>query len=417
MDSKVAVYAGAGCPVAPAIGCNDDSCSLQSVVNFSATSGSTYTIQLGNFPGAAGSTGTFTITISQPLGPCTPLDDGSTENAIGLTAGGDQMWMQRFGAASQNTTVTSISTAWGSPLNPPTGNPPNGSPVDILIYSEPSQTGNPTDGVVLQHVTGTLAGTGTDAFQSFTLSPPVTVNGIFFVGAAVTALAGQFPAPLDQPVNPQDPPSPAWIVGNTTGPLNFTNLGANNVAPIDIASAGFPGQWLLRVTCASSTASPFCVPHTAGMIPCPCTSGNTAGNGCNNSDNTGGANLSVAGTASLANDTVVFTCSGEKATALSIVLQGDSTLNPPVQFGQGVRCTGGNLLRLYTKTAVGGTITAPQAGDPSVSARSAALGDTLTAGTTRFHQVYYRDPIVRTPCDPNADTFNVSQGQAITWNP
>jgi hypothetical protein len=125
--------------------------------------------------------------------------------------------------------------------------------------------------------------------------------------------------------------------------------------------------------------------------------------------------LSAAGTPSLANDSVVFTSSGERASALSIVLQGD-TLVTGVTFGQGVLCTGGSLLRLYVEHAVLGTITAPSIGEPSVSARSAALGDALTAGATRYHQVYYRDPVVRRPCDSTA-TFNISQGQSVTWYP
>ena len=43
----------------------------------------------------------------------------------------------------------------------------------------------------------------------------------------------------------------------------------------------------------------------------------------------------------------------------------------PINYGDGMRCTGGNLKRLYTKTAVGGVVVAPQPGEPSVSARSA----------------------------------------------
>jgi hypothetical protein len=126
MDSKVAIYNGAGCPGAAALACNDDSCGLQSSVAWSATSGNVYTIQLGNFPGAAAGTGSFRINIAGPVGPCDNHDDGSSENAIGLTAGGAVMWLQRFGAPATSTTVTTISSAWGSPINPPTGNPTNG---------------------------------------------------------------------------------------------------------------------------------------------------------------------------------------------------------------------------------------------------------------------------------------------------
>jgi len=416
MDSKVAIYSGAGCPGAAALSCNDDSCGLQSSVTWSATLGNTYTIQLGNFPGATGGSGSFRISIAGPVGPCDNHDDGSSENAIGLTAGGALMWLQRFGAVSQNTTVTQISSAWGSPINPPSGNPANGSAVTVAIYSDPDNDGNPTNAVLQQTVGGLMVGSGTDAFQTFNLAPAVTINGHVWAGAAMNSEpAGVFPAPLDQPA---DAPfaGQAWIVGQTGGgPLNFNNLGANNVAPLDIASAGFPGQWLLRITCGAG-GNNFCVPHTAGTGPCPCTAGTLPGHGCNNSDNTGGALLTTAGTASLTADTLVFTSTGEKATATSVFLQASAQQNG-VTFGQGRLCLGGTLLRLYVKSAVAGVAVAPTGADASVHNRSAQLGDVLSAGATRFHQVHYRDPIVRLPCDPTLDTFNTSQGTSVTWAP
>ena len=62
-DSKVAVYSGAGCPGGAALACDDDFCCLAcpSRVVFSCTQGNDYTIQLGNYPSAAGGTGTFSI--------------------------------------------------------------------------------------------------------------------------------------------------------------------------------------------------------------------------------------------------------------------------------------------------------------------------------------------------------------------
>ncbi|MFN9787593.1 MAG: hypothetical protein ACK57N_13570 [Planctomycetia bacterium] len=60
-DTKVAVYGGNGCPTTAAIACNDDSCGLTSQLDFPCTQGQTYTIQLGMYPNAAGTIGTFTI--------------------------------------------------------------------------------------------------------------------------------------------------------------------------------------------------------------------------------------------------------------------------------------------------------------------------------------------------------------------
>ena len=61
-DSKMAVYASSGCPVSgSAIACNDDFCGSQSGVNFTATAGTTYLIQLGSFPGSLGASGNLVI--------------------------------------------------------------------------------------------------------------------------------------------------------------------------------------------------------------------------------------------------------------------------------------------------------------------------------------------------------------------
>ena len=79
-----------------------------------------------------------------------------------------------------------------------------------------------------------------------------------------------------------------------------------------------------------------------------------------------------------------------------------------------MRCLGGSLKRLYVKTAAGGVAAAPVGADASVHARSAALGDALSAGMTRYYQVYYRDPAVLGNC-PSTSTFNISQGLSISW--
>jgi formylglycine-generating enzyme required for sulfatase activity len=110
----------------------------------------------------------------------------------------------------------------------------------------------------------------------------------------------------------------------------------------------------------------------------------------------------------------VFTTSGEKPTATSIVLQASGSNTSGVAFGQGVRCLSNNLLRLYVKNAVGGSISAPVGTDLSVSARSAALGDSLSAGQTRNYAVYYRDPVVLGGC-MSGGTFNMTQSGTVTW--
>jgi hypothetical protein len=84
----------------------------------------------------------------------------------------------------------------------------------------------------------------------------------------------------------------------------------------------------------------------------------------------------------------------------------------------GVRCTSGTLKRLFTKSAVGGSITAPDfgSGDPTVSSRSAFLGSVILPGESRWYFVYYRDPNVLGGC-PSSSTFNATQTGQVTWWP
>jgi hypothetical protein len=112
---------------------------------------------------------------------------------------------------------------------------------------------------------------------------------------------------------------------------------------------------------------------------------------------------------------VVLTSSGELPTVLSIFLQGDASLSVGVPFGDGLRCVAGNLKRLYTKSAVGGVVSAPGAGDPSITARSAALGDPISPGSTRNYQVYYRDPVLAFCASPQGNAFNVGNALRVIW--
>ena len=162
-----------------------------------------------------------------------------------------------------------------------------------------------------------------------------------------------------------------------------------------------------------SAVNAFCF-GDGGITFCPCLNLGVPGRGCDNSAATGGATLSAIGTPSLAADTLQFTSSGELPSALSIVLQGNVAINPS-NFGDGLRCAGGSLKRLYAKNAVAGVVVAPASGDAPVSARSAALGDALAQGNTRFYQVYYRDPNATFCPAPSGNTFNISSALSVLW--
>lgn len=162
-----------------------------------------------------------------------------------------------------------------------------------------------------------------------------------------------------------------------------------------------------------------CSPGIDGAIACPCSNPPSGpGRGCNNGAGTGGALLSASGVAHLSMDSLVLTSSGEGATALSLLLQGDALSTAGTVFGHGVRCVDGTLRRLYTKAASGGSVSVPEfaAGDPTISTRSALLGDAIEPGQSRSYFVYYRDPVALGACPPSS-TFNATQAGVVVWLP
>ncbi|MFM7280824.1 MAG: hypothetical protein ACKO32_03490, partial [Planctomycetia bacterium] len=194
------------------------------------------------------------------------------------------------------------------------------------------------------------------------------------------------------------------------GTNTYTASGINNTVAFGISWYTF--------TVAGGGITAFCDAGAAGVIACPC--GNppaAAGKGCDNSAATGGASISGSGSANTAGDTLVFTTGGQTANGTTIILQGNAIAGggAGVVFGQGVRCVGGTLKRLYVKSPGGtGGVTAPGGADPQVSVISAFLGDPIAAGSTRYYMAYYRDPIVLGGCAANA-TFNATNALQVAW--
>jgi hypothetical protein len=169
-----------------------------------------------------------------------------------------------------------------------------------------------------------------------------------------------------------------------------------------------------HVIVTSSGSSAFCFGDGTGAA-CPCSNSGSSGHGCQNSAGTGGAELTFSGTTNP--DTIVLAAVDELPSAFTIFLQGDAQMTNALHFGDGLRCVGGHLKRLYAHNASGGAVHGPDAsmGDLPITTRSAALGDPIAPGSTRYYQTYYRDPS-GTFCPPPAgDTFNASNAVAITW--
>jgi hypothetical protein len=135
---------------------------------------------------------------------------------------------------------------------------------------------------------------------------------------------------------------------------------------------------------------------------CPCGNNGAAGNGCASSLNANGANLAASGLASVANDSVVLTGTGMPNSS-ALYFQGTTQIS--VTFGDGLRCAGGSVIRLGTKSNVGGTSSYPVGADPRISVR----GLVPAAGATRNYQCWYRNAAAF--C--TASTFNLTNGISI----
>ena len=174
----------------------------------------------------------------------------------------------------------------------------------------------------------------------------------------------------------------------------------------------------------------ICLPGQNGVIACPC--GNNPvnpGAGCENSGQgqpaTGGAILtatSPTGTASVSNDQVTLTATFVRTNTTSLFLQGNALIAAGAVFGDGVRCAGGQLLRLNspggTLSDGTGTVVYPNPAFPlPITQRVANLGQPINPGDTRWYGVYYRDPSLTFCPNPPGNTWNITQTVQITWQP
>ncbi len=199
-----------------------------------------------------------------------------------------------------------------------------------------------------------------------------------------------------------DVPVGHWFVSN------FSGFAINNaqqlLGPATNPTTGESGLLLLTPETPAGTA--FCFGDGSGAS-CPCGNQGAAGNGCAHSLNPGGANLSGFGLASIAGDTLVLQGAGMPDSS-ALYFQGTAPQNGGlgVVFGDGLRCAGGSVLRLGTKSNAGGASQYPGAGDATVSARGL-----VTSPGTRIYQVWYRN--AASFC--TADTFNLSNGVLVSW--
>ncbi len=162
-------------------------------------------------------------------------------------------------------------------------------------------------------------------------------------------------------------------------------------------------------TCEGIVGTLFCFGDGSGT-PCPCANNSLPADqeGCLSSLGTGGR-LRGMGVASITADTLVL--SGTRMPSSSaLYFQGLTQQNGGLGavFGDGLRCAGGTVTRLGTKTNVAGASQYPAGADLPVSVRGG-----VTAPGTRTYQIWYRNAAAF--C--TAATFNLSNGIEINWTP
>jgi hypothetical protein len=143
---------------------------------------------------------------------------------------------------------------------------------------------------------------------------------------------------------------------------------------------------------------------------CPCGNGGGPGRGCATSFEPNGALLVASGIASVSSDTLVLDVTGV-SNAFVTFFQGTQAVQAGIgaPFGDGLRCAGGSAMRIISKMAVGNHMSYPEGVETPIAIRGALT----PVGGERVYQARYRNAAAF--C--TNDTFNYSNGVAISWAP
>jgi len=141
---------------------------------------------------------------------------------------------------------------------------------------------------------------------------------------------------------------------------------------------------------------------------CPCGNDNdgsgSRGNeaGCQNSAVAGGCNLDGSGSNSIAADDLVLCFEGAIPGQPGIFFCG--TLRTEIPFGDGIRCCGGNVVRIQ--------VVVPDSSGAGCSTDDIAAESGVGPGDSSCCQYWYRDP-----SGPCSSGFNLSNAYKVIWAP
>jgi hypothetical protein len=177
------------------------------------------------------------------------IDDGSSEDAVGFGNGGqnfESLWFNQFDVLPGQTTIASISVAWGTPSFPDPDI--DGTPTTVCVWSDPNGDGNPSDALLLASVNGTMQMQGTDTLIVYTFSPAVNLPAgatSFFVGDLTPMNNGpeHFYQAIDEDSTLH---RQSWVAAMSDGSsVDVTHPGNNDFIGL-IDDFGIPGNWLIR---------------------------------------------------------------------------------------------------------------------------------------------------------------------------
>ena len=261
---------------------------------------------------------------------------------------------------------------------------PNGAQADSYVHSPTALT---TDGrfVIFASLSTNLVSGDTNGFQDVFIRDRLmaTTERVSFAHDGSQTNSDNFV--------PHMTPDKRVITYTSTA-SNIVANDTNGFRDIFASTLGGPG-------------TAYCFGDGTGTA-CPCGNSGAAGNGCSNSANPNGANLSASGTASVAADSLILVGTG-MPNASCLYFQGTAQMS--AVFGDGLRCVGGTVIRLGIELNVAGGSQYPGAGDPSISVR----GLVPAAGGVRDYQCWYRNAAAF--CTPSS--FNLSNGLSIDWQP
>ena len=365
VDTKIAAYAGGGCPTAgTAIVCNDDNLdTFESMLQFAVVSGNVYSLQIGTWPtasgaGSANGVGSMDISINTAA-----AQGDNCDNPIAISG------------TTSIVVDTTISTTGSF-----------GQEEDLCSKFGNNEFSND----LWYEWTATSSG----------LAHVLTCNSTSGDSKIGVYPGGACPLPQTS-LACLDDSCGLW------SEVTFeASAGQSYLLQIGNYFGSGPGIFNLDVyTDSTLSATSFCSGDGSGTA-CPCGNIGNSGHGCANGSEAAGAQLSASGSGSILGADTVLSTTGLVGSQPGLYFQGNNAISSGngIAFGDGLRCAGGGVIRLQVRFAAAD-------GTSATTADIAASGG-VVAGDVKRYQIWYRDPNT-SPCGTQ---FNLSNGMEITWS-